>query len=372
MSEDESAHDVTPDPNKRDTSASPDVGGLVFEQVGQNHTTIPVSISYRIIELFSGSLYSSPNKALEELVANSYDAGAARVDVLLPGNMSGSNATIWVIDDGESMDLDGLVDLWKIARSTKRERPGGRHNPIGKFGIGKLATYVVANKLTYLCRKDSTLLGVTMDFGRVDQNADNETSVNLDVRTLTDEQAAEALAPLRALEGGEQAVERLLSPEAATWTIAAMSSLKPAANDVKQGRLKWILSTALPLSPAFSLTVNGKTIASTVDQIELVEEWAVGEKDDLPDNCEAGSDRGRAVRREISGLAGKIRGTVAVYEDTLTKGKALEWGRSHGFFVQVRGRLINLDDPLFGMPALSHSAFNRFRMVVDGIASTNT
>ncbi|MGA2836863.1 MAG: ATP-binding protein [Acidimicrobiales bacterium] len=346
------------------TSASPDAGGLVFERVGDPQSKIPVSISYRIIELFSGSLYSSPNKALEELVANSYDAGASRVDIVLPGNLAASNATIWVIDDGESMDLGGLVDLWKIARSRKRERTTGRSNPIGKFGIGKLATYVVASKLTYLCKTREGLLGVTMDFNRIDQDADRETDVELAVRSISNEQAAEALGPLRALEGGGVVADRLLSADSGTWTVAAMSALKPAANNVKRGRLEWILSTALPLSPAFALAVNGRAIVSTVEKIEIVDEWKVGENDDLPDSCTVGSDDdGPFV--EVVGLSGTLRGSVSVYEDTLTSGKALEWGRSHGFFVQVRGRLVNLDDPLFGLPALSHAAFNRFRMVVD-------
>ena len=38
---------------------------------------IEVRISYRIIQLFSEGLYSSPNKAVEELVSNSFDAGAS-------------------------------------------------------------------------------------------------------------------------------------------------------------------------------------------------------------------------------------------------------------------------------------------------------
>ncbi len=43
---------------------------------GKQTGTIPVHISYRIIELFSEGLYSSPHKAIEELVTNAFDAGA--------------------------------------------------------------------------------------------------------------------------------------------------------------------------------------------------------------------------------------------------------------------------------------------------------
>ncbi len=61
---------------------------------------------------------------------------------------------------------------------------------------------------------------------------------------------------------------------------------------------------------------------------------------------------------------GRITGYAEVYEDLLTEGKAAELGRSHGFFVYVRSRLINLEDALFGLPALRHGTFSRFRGVV--------
>ena len=44
--------------------------------LGTTIDNISVTISYRIIELFSAGLYSSPNKAFEELICNSYDAFA--------------------------------------------------------------------------------------------------------------------------------------------------------------------------------------------------------------------------------------------------------------------------------------------------------
>lgn len=87
---------------------------------GTKTKPVPVSIGYRILELFSGGLYSSPNKAIEELVANSYDAMATRVHVVLPGNMDAADAIIWVIDDGESMGEEGIS-------CSGRARLRGRH-----------------------------------------------------------------------------------------------------------------------------------------------------------------------------------------------------------------------------------------------------
>ena len=51
--------------------------------IGKEIASIDVRISYRIIQLFSEGLYSSPNKAVEELVSNSFDAGAINLHVIL-------------------------------------------------------------------------------------------------------------------------------------------------------------------------------------------------------------------------------------------------------------------------------------------------
>ena len=67
-----------------------------LESVGKKIDDIDVTISSRIIELFSAGLYSSPNKAFEELICNSYDAFASKVAVYSPDDPTVSNAYIWV------------------------------------------------------------------------------------------------------------------------------------------------------------------------------------------------------------------------------------------------------------------------------------
>ncbi len=57
-------------------------------EAGKKVKDIKVTISYRIINLFSGQLYQSPAKAIEELVANSYDAFAGLCHVIIPANLS--------------------------------------------------------------------------------------------------------------------------------------------------------------------------------------------------------------------------------------------------------------------------------------------
>src|SRR2546425_12191989 len=86
---------------------------------GKELKEIDVRISFRIINLFSGQLYQSPAKEIEELVANSYDAFANECQVIIPEKLYKSDRII-VFDDGSSMDVDGFDKLWKLASSDNR------------------------------------------------------------------------------------------------------------------------------------------------------------------------------------------------------------------------------------------------------------
>src|SRR4051794_18673632 len=100
-----------------------------FVDSGTEQSKIDVRLSYRIVRLFSEGLYTTPIKAIEELVANSFDAGALRVAIVLPSDFNEQGATMLVIDDGESMDAEGLQKHWLIGKSFKRfltKLPKGR------------------------------------------------------------------------------------------------------------------------------------------------------------------------------------------------------------------------------------------------------
>ena len=67
---------------------------------GQEVDEFPIAIGPRFLELFSENLYSSPNKAFEELVANSWDANATAVYVSIPDDIKAESVCIWVLDNG--------------------------------------------------------------------------------------------------------------------------------------------------------------------------------------------------------------------------------------------------------------------------------
>src|ERR1700730_6735586 len=110
-------------------------------------TSFTVTVSYEVVRLLSDQLYPSPVKAIEELVVNGWDAAATTCSVMC--RLQGDEPVIAVYDNGKGMTVDELQDLWHIGVS---EKPGitSARKQIGKFGIGKLASYAVARRATYI------------------------------------------------------------------------------------------------------------------------------------------------------------------------------------------------------------------------------
>ena len=358
-----------------------------FAAIGDTTDNIEVRLSYRIVELFSEGLYTSPNKAIEELVANSFDAGARSVHVLLSSKLHDQDATIAVFDDGEGMDGKGLKRHWLIGVSNKRRLsalPRGRQQ-IGKFGIGKLATYVLANRLTHISKCAGKYYSTSMDYRTIDRRVGQEIEpkapIRLSLRELTEREARQAAEPWNGTAAFQAANTMLFGEESPeSWTLSIMSSLKPKVHEIKPGTLGWVLRTALPLRPDFCIWLNGRALGSSKEGKGLLKRWVLGQ--DLielprpgPKPVTASEDVNAAASSEhrcgidVPGL-GRITGYAEAYKDLLT-GKSDEIGRSHGFFVYVYGRLLNVDDGHFGISPdeLRHGTFGRLRLVVhmDGL-----
>lgn len=354
-----------------------------FATTGHETQKIDIRLSYRIVRLFSEGLYASPNKAIEELVANSFDAGARRVAVFLPGDFHEQTATIAVLDDGEGMDAAGLRQHWLIGKSLKRDLaalPRGR-NQIGKFGIGKLATYVLANRLTHISKRAGKYYSTSMNFRSVDDRGEEEVEpknpIRIALRELTSDQAKGALGDWIGTAAFRKTGFKLFGAAASpSWTFAILSDLKDKVHEIRRGTLEWVLRTALPLRDDFAVSLDGSKLEASKAGKGRLGRWVLG-KDivDLPkpapDEIDATEDRNQPkdsdtrFALEHKGL-GRITGYAEAYRDLLT-GKSDEIGRSHGFFVYVLGRLINVRDGHFGISPdeLRHGTFGRIRVVVN-------
>jgi len=354
-----------------------------FYKIGNERSKIEVQISYRIIQLFSEGLYTSPNKAIEELVSNAFDAGALNAHVILSPDLASRDSTIVVIDDGIAMDINGLRKHWIIGVSDKRENSGianGRKQ-IGKFGIGKLATYVLANRLTHICKRNGHYYSTSMDYTMIPEGEqggiETEEKVKLPLLELTEEQAKKAVS--RWFEGDKPGFKaiKLFGPRAAvSWTVAVMSDLKDLATELKRGRLRWVLQTAMPLRDDFRLYLNGDLV--TPSKLgKRRKKWILGKDikelqkpapiDDIEVTEDPQEPRNSPHRYGLTHTElGRVTGYAEIYDRLLTEGKSADIGRSHGFFVYVCGRLVNIDDEYFGIDRnqLRHGTFSRFRMVV--------
>ena len=324
-----------------------DISGL--SGAGQEIEEIPVRISYEIIRLFSEGLYQSPHKAIEELVSNGYDAEASRVHVLLPeqpDNKADSIKPLWVIDDGNGMNEGGFRQLWRIADTNKGgPLPSSGRAPIGQFGIGKLAAYVLAWKLIHVSRVDGKLLLTAMDFRQVTgRQREAIDPVQVSLREIDEETARMHLSEIEHRD--PDAWELMFGDEGQnrTWTAAGMSDFRDLYNKLSTGRLKWVLRSGLPLHANFKIWLNGEQIVSSKENIPEIKSISIDEN--------------------LSGI-GNVKGTARIHEKQLTTGKSEQIGRSHGFFIRVRERVINLDDELFGIQQPNHAAWSRFALEVN-------
>lgn len=354
-----------------------------FATSGTEAEKIDVRLSYGIVRLFSEGLYASPNKAIEELVANSFDAGAISVSVFLPLDFHEQRATIAVLDDGEGMDVKGLKQHWLIGKSLKRklaELPRGRQQ-IGQFGIGKLATYVLANRLTHISKKAGKYYSTSMDFRAVDRLGDEEVEpkkpIQLSLRKLTEQQAKVALSTWISSPAFKNSGVKLFGRGSTkSWTFAILSDLKEKVHQISRPKLSWVLRTALPLRDDFAIHLDGTKLESSKAGKGLLRTWVLGRDIEklpkpAPKEIEVAEDKSQtkdiAKRFALNheGL-GRISGYIEAYKDLLS-GKSDEIGRSHGFFVYVLGRLINVEDGHFGISPdeLRHGTFGRIRVVVN-------
>ncbi len=341
--------------------------------LGTEMKAVAVQVSYEVVKLFSEQLYASPVKAIEELVVNSWDAGAGVCSVLV--DLDAERPLIAVFDTGQGMTLGQLENLWHIGVSHKPKQPSKR-KLIGKFGIGKLASYAVARRATYISKTMEGLHAVTIDFQWFADATDPETGKSQPVQL-----ALRSLPNVGALAGSEAftvaTAVLATKPEAQnlskipTWTLVVLEDLKEKAHQLAKGRLRWVLETAMPLEADFELYLNGDRVTSSKQSLERIVEFTLDELesqrlDDLrPVTGEKWIPIPGGLKSES--FPSGVTGEVFVTRQSLyaVGGKSEDLGRSHGFFVRVHNRLINETDPLFGARPLSFSTFYRFAAVIE-------
>ncbi|MDN3431466.1 MULTISPECIES: ATP-binding protein [unclassified Pseudoalteromonas] len=119
---------------------------------------LKLSYSHNIIEHLGLKLYQNrPTNVLAELLSNSWDADAENVWVDI------NQEHLAVFDDGSGMSRKTLVENYLVIGKQKRttgnldEKTGKNRSLMGRKGIGKLAPFGIAKKLSLLtvCKENS-------------------------------------------------------------------------------------------------------------------------------------------------------------------------------------------------------------------------
>ena len=214
-----------------------------------------------------------------------------------------------------------------------------------------------------------------MDYNRIQGDTQR---IFLDEIEISEMDAKSLVEQYTIVSGKDMVSFKMFGCEASdSWTLSILTDLKAKATEIQEGRLKWILRSALPLSPGFNLYYNREKIESSKIKIPILKTWIIGKDDITAESLEYATcvhdEDTDTYSVDFEFLKG-VNGAFILYEDSLLGGKSSGYGRSHGIFLSIRGRLINLDDPLLGMEAFSHGAFNRCRIIInaDGLDSNLT
>ena len=152
-----------------------------------------IKVAARIIDYISSGLYHSPAACIKELVNNSYDADATKVQVFVKPDAN----RIIISDDGIGMSRKEFVEHFDhVSESHKRDgsdkTPSGQPK-VGKIGIGFIAANELCDKMEIVSTKSGStdLLQVEVDFSATrldieDRRAEGDEIVKADYAGVVD------------------------------------------------------------------------------------------------------------------------------------------------------------------------------------------
>jgi hypothetical protein len=140
------------------------------------HKTLQLKFHGRIIDHLGIQMYQSPVAAIAELVSNSWDADASRVDITFPKAL-GASAIIELKDDGIGMTFVECQERYlnigynRRGDDVEESSPGGRP-VLGRKGIGKFAGFGIAEVIeidtTSLSTGERTVFDLDVNLVRSD------------------------------------------------------------------------------------------------------------------------------------------------------------------------------------------------------------
>ncbi|EOX4432436.1 ATP-binding protein [Vibrio alginolyticus] len=117
------------------------------------------SVDGNLVKRLGEQLVAKKTTALSELIKNSYDAEASKVDVIFE-NTEEPGGTITIIDNGNGMTKKDLINgFMKISTSDKEDTPVSpvyKRARAGRKGIGRFSAQKIGRRLTVVTRTSAS------------------------------------------------------------------------------------------------------------------------------------------------------------------------------------------------------------------------
>ncbi len=123
-------------------------------------------------------MYSTLPSVIGELVANSWDADATRVEIKIPDKPIDASSEIVIRDDGIGMSDADVRNKYLIIGRDRRDEEKADHTParrpiMGRKGIGKFSAFGIAKEIAVESVKNGEVSYFRMNYDELLENADN-------------------------------------------------------------------------------------------------------------------------------------------------------------------------------------------------------
>ena len=127
------------------------------------------SFAARTIDYFGSQAISTDESAIFELIKNSRDANAKKVEISFNEISSNTNSTITVYDDGDGMSKKDIKETWMVIgtnhRSIHTKTKKGKA-VWGEKGVGRMACHKLGNQVKLVSVKNKERLDMDFDWRR--------------------------------------------------------------------------------------------------------------------------------------------------------------------------------------------------------------
>lgn len=143
-----------------------------------------MKIDTNVLNHLGINLYSNLSAVLSEVVANSWDAMAKRVDILVDREAN----KIIIKDDGFGMSKADIQDKFLTVGYRKRDIPDPKitRQPMGRKGIGKLSLLSIANKIEIHTKSVSESNAFKLDLDKLKAATESGENYKIDTAEFND------------------------------------------------------------------------------------------------------------------------------------------------------------------------------------------